>query len=522
MYDYIIIGAGSAGCVLANRLSADPNVTVLLLEAGGTDKVRETKIPLAFSKLFRTERDWAYYTDAEPQLGNRKLYWPRGKMIGGSSSINAMIYIRGHQRDYDSWAEQGNEGWSFADVLPYFKKAQHQERGETALHGTGGPLNVADLRTPNPLSRAFVQAAQELGQPRNNDFNGADTAGFGLYQVTQKNGARWSTAAAYLKPAQTRANLTVQMHAHTTRVLFEACHAVGVAYVQNGQTLEARARREVILCGGAINSPQLLLLSGVGPAAHLRAHDLAMVVDLPGVGQNLQDHIVAPVLYRCTQPLSLFGVETLPNLLKYLIFKRGSLTSNVAEAGGFIKTEPTLAYPNLQYHFAPVYLADHGSPPPPWHGFTLVPTLLYPQSRGVISLQSPDPLAPPRIQANYLHANADLQVLVAGLKFGRQLAQANTFAPYRGAEEMPGAHVQSDAEWGDFARAKIETIYHPVGTCKMGSDPLAVVDAQLRVHGVTGLRVVDASIMPTIVGGNTNAPTIMIAEKAADLIRADA
>ena len=519
MYDYVIVGAGSAGCVLANRLSADPQTRVLLLEAGGPDSRREVHIPAAFSKLFKTPADWNYQTEPQPQLGNRSLYWPRGKLLGGSSSINAMIYIRGNHRDYDGWAQLGNEGWSFEDVLPYFKRAENQQRGASDLHGGGGPLDVADLRTVNPLSRAFVEACAELGIPRNEDFNGAHQEGAGLYQVTQRQGQRFSAAAAYLRPAQARQNLTVQTDAQASRVVFDGKRAVGVQYRRAGQPTEARAQREVILCGGAVNSPQLLMLSGVGAAESLKRLGIEVVMDLPGVGQNLQDHLAAGTLYECTQPISLAGAQRLPNVLNYLVFKRGPLTSNVAEAGAFVRTRPELPFPDLQFHFAPVYFADHGFDVPAGDGFTFGPTLLHPESRGWIGLRSPDPFAPPAIQPNYFSAEADLQVLLDGLKLGRRLAQAQAFAPYRGAEVRPGPDVQTDDDLRAFIRQSAQTLYHPVGTCKMGSDPQSVVDAQLRVHGLDGLRVVDASIMPTVVGGNTNAPTIMIAEKAADMIR---
>lgn len=520
MYDYIIVGAGSAGCVLANRLTEDAHTQVLLLEAGGPDQAKEIHIPAAFSKLFRTAHDWAYFTEEQPHLHHRKLYWPRGKLLGGSSSMNAMIYIRGNRANYDEWERLGNEGWSFADVLPYFKKAEKQARGASEYHGTGGPLNVCDLRHVNPLSRAFVEAGVELGFARNDDFNGSQQEGVGFYQVTQKNGKRHSTAAAYLRPAMQRKNLTVQTQAHATRVIFDRQRAVGVTYVRDGKQTDARAAREVILSGGAVNSPQLLLLSGMGPADHLQSLCIDVVMDLPGVGQNLQDHLATGVAYACTQPLSLASAERLSNILNYLLFSHGPLTSNVAEAGGFVRIRPAAPVPDLQFHFAPVYFMDHGFQKVEGHGFTIGPTLLYPKSRGTIQLHSSDPFAPPLIQPNYFADEADLKLLVEGIKLARRFGQTKAFAPFCGGETAPGAQVQSDAEIAEAIRGNVQTLYHPVGTCKMGNDPLAVVDAQLRVHGIEGLRVVDASIMPTIVGGNTNAPTIMIAEKAAALIRA--
>ncbi len=519
MYDYVIVGAGSAGCVLANRLTGDPPISVLLLEAGGPDNKQEISIPAAFSKLFKTPYDWAYFTEEQPHLNKRKLYWPRGKTLGGSSSINAMVYIRGNRRDYDEWHELGNEGWSFTDVLPYFKKAENQERGASAEHGVGGPLNVADLRTVNPLSRAFVEAGVEIGLPRNNDFNGPEQEGVGLYQVTQKQGVRFSAATAYLKPAQKRSNLTVQTNAHVTGLLMEKTRVLGVTYVRDGKTEQVRVNKEVLLCGGTINSPQVLLLSGIGPADHLKSLGISVNVDLPGVGQNLQDHLAIGVAYACTQPISLASAESIGNLLNYLLFKKGPLTSNVAEAGGFVKTQPDLRTPDLQLHFGPVYFRDHGLTKPEGHGFTLGLTPLHPQSKGSIMLHSSDPFAPPAIQANYLASEADMQVMVEGVKLARRLAQTKAFAPFRGAEDQSGSQAQSDEAIAEYIRNTVETLYHPVGTCKMGNDAHAVVDAQLRVRGIEGLRVVDASIIPTIVSGNTNAPTIMIAEKAADLIK---
>src|SRR6266849_2085148 len=519
MYDYVIVGAGSAGCVLANRLTEDPTVSVLLLESGGADTLKEVHIPAAFSKLFQSAYDWNYATEEQAQLKQRTVYMPRGKVLGGSSSINAMIYMRGNRYDYDHWCALGNQGWGYADVLPYFKQAQHQERGASAYHGVGGPLNVTDLRCVNPLTRAFVAAGVELGWPHNADFNGAEQEGVGVYQVTQKQGQRHSTAEAYLKPARRRRNLTVLPRAHATRLLFEQRRCMGVAYLRDGQPQQAQVRREALLCAGAINSPQLLLLSGIGPAADLQMLGLPVTQDLPGVGQNLQDHLVAGVIYACTQPVSLAGAETLANLLSYLLRKRGPFTTNVTEAGAFLKTRPELPAPDIQVIFLPVTVIEHGLVRPESHGFTIGLTRLRPQSRGFITLRSPDPLEPPAIQPQYLMSESDLQALVEGISLCRKVAQAAAFAPFRGMELYPGPEVQGDAAMTDYVRETALTGDHPVGTCKMGSDPLAVVDAELRVHGLEGLRVVDASIMPTIVSGNTNAPTIMIAEKAADLIK---
>jgi choline dehydrogenase len=519
MYDYVIVGAGSAGCVLANRLTEDPTRSVLLLESGGADTAREIHIPIAFSRLFQSPYDWSYYTEEQEQLKQRNVYIARGKVLGGSSSINTMIYMRGNRYDYDHWCALGNQGWDYADILPYFKKAEHQERGTSAYHGVDGPLNVADLRCVNPLTHAFVAAGVELGWPHNADFNGAEQEGVGVYQVTQKRGQRHSTADAYLKPARRRRNLTVLPRTHVTRLLVEQQRCAGVAYLQDGQPQQARARREVLLCAGAINSPQLLLLSGIGPAAHLQLLGIPLTLDLPGVGQNLQDHLAAGVLYACTQPVSLASAETLANMLSYLLFKRGPLTTNVAEAGAFLKTRPELPAPDIQVAFVPVDAVEHGLVRLEGHHFTIGLTQLRPQSRGSITLRSPDPLEPPAIQPRYLSAGSDLQALVEGISLCRKVAQAKAFDPFRGKELYPGPEVQDEAAITDYVRAVALTGDHSVGTCKMGSDPLAVVDAGLRVHGLEALRVVDASMMPTIVSGNTNAPTIMIAEKAADLIK---
>jgi choline dehydrogenase len=521
-YDYVIVGGGSAGCVLANHLSSDRHARVLLLEAGGPDHRKEIHVPAGFPKLFKTALDWNYQTEPQQHLAGRRLYWPRGKVLGGSSSINAMIYIRGAAQDYDGWQAAGNSGWGYADVLPYFMRAENQERGADRWHGVGGPLSVCDLRHVHPLSRAFVEAATEIGLARNNDFNGACQLGVGAFQVNQRGGARHSTAVAYLRPARGRANLTVITGAQATRVVVERDRAIGVEFERAGQRLVARARQEVLLCGGAVNSPQLLLLSGIGPAEQVRALGIPVVADLPGVGENLQDHLVVAVAYECRQAISMATADTLANRLRYLLMRRGPLASNIGEVGGFVRTRADLPAADLQFHFGPAYFLEHGFKTPDGHGFTLGPTLLRPRSRGRITLASADPLRAPRIEPNYLADEADLAVLVEGVKLARRIAQAAAFAPYRGDEYCPGTAAQGDDALADFVRQTVETIYHPVGTCKMGTDERAVVDPRLRVRGVWGLRVVDASIMPTIPGGNTNAPVIMIAEKAADMILEDA
>lgn len=519
MYDYIIIGAGSAGCALANRLTEDPKIKVLLLEAGGRDTRKEIHMPVAFSKLFKSPCDWAYYTDPETQLGNRSLYWPRGKVLGGSSSINAMIYIRGNHADYDEWRNEGNPGWGYSDVLPYFKKSEKQQNGESQYHGASGPLCVSNLRTITPLSEAFVEAGEEAGFKRNPDFNGAAQDGFGFYQVTQSGGKRHSAAAAFLHPVMSRLNLTVRPDAHVYGIYFEGKRAAIVSFQQGAGSAQERAEREIILCAGAIGSPQLLMLSGVGPAAQLKGFDIPVVCDVPGVGKNLQDHPCTGVVFECTKPVSLATAESLPNLLRYLCLSKGPLTSNVAESGGFVRTREDCKVPDMQFHFGAGYFVDHGFKTYEGHAFSIGATLLHPFSRGEIRLRSSNPLDAPAIRANYFADSRDMEVMLAGVKLARALSCTNAFDPYRGKELHPGADAKDDPALRAHIASFAETLYHPVGTCKMGNDAAAVVDSELRVHGVDGLRVVDASIMPTVVGGNTNAPTIMIAEKAADMIK---
>ncbi len=520
-YDFVVIGAGSAGCVLAARLSASGAFRVLLLEAGGPDDRQEIHVPVAFPTLFRSDADWSYQTEPQQHLGGRRLYWPRGKVLGGSSSINAMIYQRGHRSTYDAWAAAGNEGWGYDDLLPCFMAAQHQERGASAHHGQGGPMNVADLRDPNPLSLAFVDAAVQAGYRHNPDFNGETQEGMGLYQVTQKGGMRWSAARGYLHPALGRPNLEVKTRALATAVIVAGGRCVGVRYRDaSGVEVEARAGREVVLAGGAINSPQLLLLSGIGPAAHLRELGIPVVRDLPGVGGNLQDHLFVPVAYACTQAVSLAGAASEAQAARFSAEQMGLLTSNVGEAGGFVRISDAVA-PELQFHFAPGYFVEHGFANPAGDGFTIGPTQVAVASRGTIRLSSTDPAAPPQIQPAYLSAPRDLEILIEGIRIARTIAAQAALAPYRGEERLPGADRQSDADLAELVRATAQTLYHPVGTCKMGSDGDAVVDARLKVHGVAGLRVVDASIMPTIINANTNNPTIALGEKAAAMILAE-
>ena len=509
MYDYIVIGAGSAGCVLAARLSERPDTTVLLMEAGPPDRKREIHIPAAFSKLFKSEVDWNFSTEPQEHLNGRRLYWPRGKTLGGSSSINAMIYMRGARADYDGWPE----GWRFDDVLPLFKTAENQERGASAEHGVGGPLNVADLRCVNPLTDAFLNACEAAQIAKNPDFNGAAQEGAGLYQVTQKRGARMIASDAYLKPALRRGNLTVWTQVHVARLLIEEGHAAGVEFFMKKPGLQqVRASREVILCAGAIGSPQLLLLSGIGPQRDLEALGIPVTADLEGVGGNLQDHLNIGQSYHSTQAVSLSNAESIPNLLKYIFKKTGPLTSNIAEAGAFAKSRADLEECDLQLHFAPVHFVEHGLKNPPGHGFSLGVVLLTPKSAGRIYLRSADPKEAPAIDPAYLSDDEDIAPLAEGLKLIWKLLESKAFDAYRGqavfGREDPASYI----------RANAETLYHPVGTCKMGEDAASVVDARLAVYGVAGLRVADASVMPGIVRGNTNAPVMMIAEKAARLI----
>jgi choline dehydrogenase len=521
-YDYLIVGAGSAGCVLANRLSANPRNRVLLLEAGPRDWHPLIHMPAGLAKLVTRKRiNWDYYTEPEAQLDGRRLWWPRGKVLGGSSSINAMCYIRGDARDYDDWARlSGDQRWNWQNVLPFFKRAEGNERGADELHGADGPLSVQNLRYHNPLSQAFVDSAAVSGHILNTDFNGARQEGFGLYQVTQRNGARCSTAAGYLRAARGRTNLRVLTRAVTQRVLFDGQRAIGVDFRHHGRLTRAEAR-EVILCGGAINSPQLLMLSGIGASDHLRETGIRLVRHLPGVGANLQDHLDVCTLQRSTQPITYDKLNDAFVALRYLTRRDGPGTSNIAEAGGFARTRHAPdGRCDMQFHFIPALLDDHGRNRLPGYGFTLHACGLRPMSRGTIRLKSADPAAKAEIRANYLSdaAGEDMRTLVEGLKLSRELFAGAPFDPVRGDEIFPGKAVVSDDEIIAYIRRKAETVYHPVGTCRMGSDADAVVDAELRVHGITGLRVVDASVMPCLPGGNTNAPTVMIAEKAADFM----
>lgn len=531
-YDHIVIGAGSAGCVVANRLSADPDRTVLLIEAGGKDRHPLVRLPMLMGKLMHSGiYNWRYHTEPEPEFDNREVYWPRGKALGGTSTINGMIYVRGNRADYDRWAQMGNPGWSYAEVLPYFRKSESHVERHDAYHGDDGPLTVCRARGHSPLYDRFIEAGVEAGYTSNDDFNGEVQDGFGRYDFTIRDGKRWSTSRAFLRPVMNRPNLTVATHALTHRIVIEKGRAVGVEYERGGKTIVARATREIVLSAGAVNAPQILMLSGIGDADELKQHGIAPVHHLPGVGRNLQDHVDVCVVYEINQPMTLYSDLRVDRLTRAIVegtlFGRGVATTFPYEGGAFVRSRPGLAAPDIQAHFMPALekTANLHWPKPfqrarveDNHGVTIRVGPVNPESRGRITLRSADPRDPPRIFANYLATQFDKDTTIAGVQIIREVMAQPAFADILGEEIAPGPDKVSDADLMQWLKKAGGTTLHPVGTCKMGTDAEAVVDPELKVHGIDGLRVADASIMPIIASGNTNAPTIMIGEKAADMV----
>jgi choline dehydrogenase len=523
--DFVVVGAGSAGCVMATRLSEDPATRVVLLEAGGQDDYRWIHIPLGFGKTFADPSvNWCYETEPDPGANGRRIFWPRGKVLGGSSSINGMVYIRGQHEDFDLWRQMGCSGWSATDVLPYFKRAEHQVRGPDDWHSTGGPLVVSDVPDKHEICEAFIRACNDLGYPSNPDFNGATQDGVGYHQTTTANGKRCSTAKGYLHPVMDRPNLRVITGALAQRITFAGRRATGVDFTQDNLPFTVRVRREVILCGGAINSPQLLLLSGVGPQAQLAAHGIEVVQHSPGVGQAMQDHYSAPIKLKCRYPITLNDVmqsnlKKLRTGLEYYLLRRGPMAAISAQVALFARTRPELATPDIKMSIS-IFSADRPQDGlHPWSGFTIIVYQLRPESRGEIRLKSANPQDPPAMIPNYLATETDRRTITDGLLLGRRVLATPHMQHYVAEEFLPGPAVVTDAQMLEHARNCGGTVFHPTSTCKMGIDTMAVVDAELRVIGIEGLRVVDASVMPTVVSGNTNAATIMIAEKAADLVR---
>jgi choline dehydrogenase len=531
-FDFVVIGAGSAGCVVANRLSADPRHRVLLVEAGGRDRHPLVQLPMLMGKLMHSRiYNWHYETEPEPELDNRRIYWPRGKALGGCSTINGMIYVRGNRWDYDRWAQMGLPGWSYAEVLPFFRKSESHVQRRDEFHGGDGPLTVTRARSRNPLFDAFIEAGRQAGYPVNDDFNGAGQEGFGRYDFTIRNGRRCSTAKAFLRPVEGRPNLTVLTRALTRRILLEDGRAVGVELAVRGEPRRVAAEREVILCAGAVNSPQILMLSGIGDGDELREHGIATACHLPGVGKNLQDHVDVCLVYEVTKPITLYRdlrVDRLTRaILQGALLGEGVATTFPYEAGAFLRSRPGLEAPDIQAHFMPALERTanlhwpklrRGQRVEDKHGITIRVGPVNPESRGRIALRSADPAAPPLIYANYLQAEFDKRTALAGVAMMREVMAQPAFAGLRGRELAPGPEVRSEAELRHWLKRAGGTTLHPVGSCKMGNDPLAVVDAELRVHGIRGLRVADASIMPIIASGNTNAPAIMIGEKCADMV----
>ena len=531
-FDYIVVGAGSAGCVLANRLSADPGRSVLLIEAGGKDRNPLFRLPMLMGRLFHSGiYNWRYHTEPMPSLGDRSLYWPRGKVLGGSSTINGMIYVRGNRDDYDRWAQMGLAGWSYDEVLPAFRRSEGHVERDGAYHGTGGELTVCRARGANPLFDAFVEAGRQAGHPVNDDFNGAEQQGFGRYDFTIRRGKRCSASTAFLDPIRHRRNLAILTNSLVRRVIVEAGRATGVEIAAGAGARTIRAEREVILCAGTVNTPQLMMLSGIGPGDELRRHGIPVVHDLPGVGRNLQDHVDCVLAYACTKPITLYrelrADRMIRSVAEGMLFGRGIATTFPYEAGAFLKSRPEKVAPDIQVHFMPALeKAANLHVPKPFrkppleetHGFSMRVGPVNPESKGWIGLRSADPADAPLIQPNYLQDETDCRTTIAGIRMVRDVIAQPAFDAYRGAELAPGDGLQSDGELTEWLRTNAMTTFHPVGTCRMGTDPMAVVDARLAVHGIAGLKVADASVMPVIVSGNTNAPATMIGEKAAEFV----